>query len=49
MAQVVNQDFGLIEEVSSWTRDLEAPKTIKSQKYMRLIIVYSRDELDKID
>lgn len=30
---VVNQDFGLQEEVSTWTNDLESLKTIKGQIY----------------
>ena len=49
LAWVIDQDFGLVQEVSSWAKDLEAPKTIKGQKYTMLTIVYFRDELDKID
>ena len=48
-AQVVDQDFGLVEEVSSWARDLEALKIIKSQKYKMLMVVYFGDKIDKID
>ena len=49
VSEVVNQDFGLVEEVSSWAKDLEALKVIKGQKYRMLMAVYFGDELDKID
>jgi hypothetical protein len=49
VAKVVNQDVDLIEEVSSWARDLETLESIKSQKYRIVMAVYCEEELDKID
>lgn len=49
LSWLVDQDFRLVEEVSSWARDLESLKTIKSQEYIMLMALYSGDELDKID
>lgn len=49
LEKVVTQDFGLIDEVSSWMNDLEAPKTIKGKMYQMLLPIYPRDELDKIN
>ena len=45
---MVDQEFGLMDEVSTWTHDLEALKTIKDQRYQILVGVYMVDELDKI-
>ena len=33
LAQVVNQDFELVDEVSLWTNDLDALKIIKGHKF----------------
>lgn len=46
---MINQDFELMDKVSTWTNDLEALQIIKGQRYKILLNVYTREELAKID
>lgn len=48
LGKVVNQDFGLIDEVSSQTNNFKALKTIQGQKYQMLLAIHSREEMDHI-
>ena len=48
LPQVNNRDLGLMDKISSWAKDLEAPKNIRCQKYRMLMVVYIGEDLDKI-
>ena len=45
---IVNQDFGLMDEVHTWAKDLHILIIIKGQSYRTLMEVYTIEELDKI-
>ena len=49
LVEILNQDFGLMDEVHTWGKDLQALQAIKGQKYWMLMDVYIVEELDKID
>ena len=49
LACITNSDFGLLDEVSSWTEDLQALRQIKSQKYQMLTLVYTAKEIDQVE
>ena len=49
LVAILNQDFGLIDEVHTWGKDLQALQEIKGQRYQMLMDVYIVEELDKID
>ena len=46
---ILNQDFGLMDKVHTWGKDLQALQEIKGQRYWMLMNVYTSDKLDKID
>lgn len=48
LVTIINQDFGLMDEVCSWENDLQALKSIKGKRYQMLMQIYSEDELDKL-
>ena len=49
LAHITNSDFGLLDEVSSWTEDLQVLRQIKSQKYWMLTRVYIAKEIDQVE
>lgn len=49
LVTIVNQDFGLMDEVRTWANDLQALKSIKGKRYQMLMEVYTAEELDKLD
>ena len=49
LACITNSNFGLLDEVSSWTEDLQVLRQIKSQKYQMLTSVYMAKEIDKVE
>ena len=49
LACITNSNFGLLDEVSSWTEDLQAFRQIKSQKYWMLTSVYTAEEIDQVE
>ena len=46
---ILNQDFGLMDEVHTWGKDLQELQLIKGQRYQMLMEVYIVEELDEID
>ena len=48
LSWIANLDFGLLEEVSSWAND-QTLREIKSQKYRVLTLVYTAEEIDKVE
>ena len=49
LSQITNSYFGLLKEVSSWANNLTTLREIKSQKYQMLTLVYTREEIDKVE
>lgn len=49
LVAILNKYFGLIDEVHTWGKDLQALQSIKGQRYRMLMDVYTANELDKID
>ena len=49
LVPILNEDFGLIDEVHTQGKDLQVLQSIKGQRYLMLMDVYTTDELDKID
>ena len=49
LSQITNSDFGLLDEVSSWTDDLTTLREIKSKKYQMLTSVYMEEEIDQVE
>ena len=48
-SQITNSDFGLLDEISSWTDDLTTLREIKSQKYQMLTLIYMAEQIDKVE
>ena len=46
---IVNQNVGLIDEVHTQVKNLQAMKSIKGQRYHMLVEVYVAEQLDKLD
>lgn len=49
LVAILNQYFGLMDEVHTQGKDLQALQAIKGQKYRMLMDVYTVEELYKID
>ena len=49
LVAILNQDFGLMDEVHTQGKDIQALQEIKGQRYRMLMDVYIAKELDKID
>lgn len=49
LVSIVNQDFGLMDEVHTWEKYLHALTSLKGQRYHMLMEVYTAEELDKLD
>ena len=46
---ILRQDFNIMDEVRTWSKDLQTLQAIKGQRYHILIDVYTGEELDIID
>ena len=49
LLQIANSDLGLLQEVSAWAEHLTSLREIKSQKYQMLTLVYTVEEIDKLE
>ena len=48
LVTILNQDFGSMDEVRTWGKDLKTLHFIKGKRYHMLMEVYIAEELDKI-
>ena len=49
LVTILNQDFGLMDEVHTQGKDLQVLQEIKGQRYQMLMEVYMNEDLDKIE
>lgn len=49
LVSIVNQDFGLMNEVHTQTEDLQALRLVNGQRYRMLMEVYAAKKLDNHD